>query len=529
MEGGLLSPPQSPRCASFDKLGTGLSGGRKPAPRFGQMTMQKNLVLAIDQGTSSTKCLLLNAAGHIVARGSAPLGETYPQPGWVSQDALEIWESVRLAVSNCLQGQDASAVAAVGLSTQRESYVAWQRSDGAPLGPVISWQDQRTIALCEARRNKDVETMVREASGLPLDPMFSASKACWLLDSIDPDRRRAKAGEICLGTIDSFLLSRFGGAHVTEAGNASRTQLLNVRSADWDQDLLTLFDIPRQALPEVMPSHGPFPAVRGLHPLPDGVPVLAVMGDSHSALFAHGAFEPGEVKATMGTGSSIMGLVDRAETRADTGLCLTIAWQLERVAYAAEGNVRSCGSTLRWLAKLFGSTPEALAEEGAAVSSKGVCVVPGFNGLGAPWWDGEAVGLISGVTLDTDRAVLARATLESMVHQVADVVEAIDRGFGRVTRLHTDGGPTRSNPLMQWLADFVDRPVLRATQAELSALGVAHMAAWQAGLWSWDELRALNRNNDLFDPRLPEAERKSARENWQHAVLRARLRMASGD
>ena len=489
--------------------------------------MQKNLVLAIDQGTSSTKCVLMDASGKIVSRGSAPLGETYPQPGWVSQDALEIWESVKLAVKNCLAGQDPKAVAAVGLSTQRESYVAWQRSDGQPLGPVISWQDQRTIDLCEARRTPQAEVMVRERSGLPLDPMFSASKACWLLDSIDPDRKRAKAGEICLGTIDSFLLSRFGGAHVTESGNASRTQLLNVRTVDWDEDLLKLFNIPREALPEVMPSIGPFPPVKGLDPLPDGVPVLAVMGDSHSALFAHGAFEPGEVKATMGTGSSIMGLVDKAETRADTGMCLTIGWQLDKPAYAAEGNIRSCGSTLRWLAKLFGSTPEALAEEGEKVDSNGVCMVPGFNGLGAPWWDGEAVGLLSGITLDTDRAVLARAVLESMVHQVADVVEAIDKGFGKVTCLHTDGGPTRSNALMQWLTNFSDRPVLRSTQAELSALGVAHMAAWQAGLWNWEQLRALDRNSDQFEPKMDADERKNVRENWGLAVQRARLRACS--
>ena len=486
--------------------------------------MPKNLVLAIDQGTSSTKCLLLNVSGQVVARGSAPLGETYPQPGWVSQDALEIWESVREAVRTCLVGQDVHAIAAIGLSTQRESYVAWQRSDGAPLGPVISWQDQRTTEVCETRRTAETELMVRERSGLPLDPMFSASKACWLLDSIDPERTRSKAGEICLGTIDSWLLSRFGGAHVTEAGNASRTQLLNVHTVDWDPDLLALFNIPRQALPQVMPSNGPFPPVRGLDPLPDGVPVLAVMGDSHSALFAHGAFEPGEVKATLGTGSSIMGLVEHAETRAETGLCLTIGWQLERVAYAAEGNIRSCGSTLRWLAKLFGSSPEALADEGAGVASNGVCVVPGFNGLGAPWWDGEAVGLISGLTLDTDRAVIARAVLESMVHQVTDVVEAIDSGFGRVTRLHTDGGPTRSNNLMQWLADFVNRPVLRATQAELSALGVAHLAALQAGLWSWAELRGLNRNSDAFQPMLADIAREKARNEWRHAVRRARLK-----
>jgi len=490
------------------------------------MSMQKNLVLAIDQGTSSTKCLLLSDSGQIIARGSEALGETYPQPGWVSQDALEIWQSVQHAVRNCLEGQDVQAIAAVGLSTQRESYVAWQRSDGMPLGPVISWQDQRTIDLCEARRTPDAEIMVRERSGLPLDPMFSASKACWLLDSIDPERTRARAGEICLGTIDSWILSRFGGSHVTEAGNASRTQLLNVRTVDWDPDLLALFNIPLAALPKVMPSNGPFPPVRGLAPLPDGVPVFAVMGDSHSALFAHGAFEPGEVKATMGTGSSVMGLVDRPETRADTGLCLTIAWQLERVAYAAEGNIRSCGSTLRWLAKLFGTTPEALAEEGERVSNNGVCIVPGFNGLGAPWWDGEATGLISGLTLDTDRAVLARATLESMVHQVTDVIEAIDSGFGHVTRLHTDGGPTRSNKLMQWLADYANRPVLRATQAELSALGVAHLAGLRAGLWTWDGLRALNRRSDSFSPAQPEALRKHSRDEWQLAMDRARLRPA---
>ncbi len=477
------------------------------------------LILAVDQGTSATKCALVDRTGAIVARGRAKLGEQHPRPGWVEQDASEIWDSVRRAVADSLDGQDPRRVAAVGLSTQRELLVLWDRRTGEPLSPVISWQDQRTAAVCDALRSDATERLARERSGLPLDPMFSAAKAAWLLDTYDADRQRARAGEICLGTVDSWLLGRLSGEHLIEAGNASRTQLLGVRRAAWDEELLDLFGVPVAALPRVLPSNGPFPATRGLAPLADGTPVLAVMGDSHAALFAHGAFEPGLVKATYGTGSSVMGLAADPDQLAP-GLCLTIAWQLDQIAFAAEGNIRSAGSALVWMAALLDMEVGTLVDLGVRSESCGVVLVPGFGGLGAPWWDRGAVGLLSHLTLGTGRAELARAGLEAIVQQVADVVEAIKASTG-VQELRADGGPSGNDALMRMQADLLGFPVARARDAELSALGAAHMAGLGAGIWSWNELRGLPRPCDRFEPAADPEPRREARRHWRNAVARA--------
>lgn len=486
--------------------------------------MAASFVLAIDQGTSATKCALVDAGGRFVARGSSPLGERHPQPGWVEQDADAIWDSVRQAVAACLAGRDAADVAAVGFSTQRESLVLWDSASGVALSPVISWQDQRGAVLCDALRSDETERLVQARSGLPLDPMFSAVKARWLLDRYDPDRVRAKAGGIRLGTIDSWLLSRFSSEHVIEAGNASRTQMLNVHTLDWDDELLSLFGVPRACLPRVLPSTGPFPSVRELAPLADGTPVCAVMGDSHAALFGHGALSQGQVKATYGTGSSVMGLIDQpADLQA--GLCLTIGWMTDRPAYAAEGNIRSAGATLRWIAGILRLDVATLVSMGLASRSDGVVLVPGFGGLGAPWWDRDAVGLLTNLTLGTSREAIARAAVDSVVQQVADVVEAIAHSVGTVTELFVDGGPTRTDGLMQMQADRLGCRVLRAREPELSALGVAHLAGLSAGLWSRAALDALPRPRDRFDAS-PGHDRDSR--HWRDAVARASSRRIRG-
>src|SRR4051812_28860054 len=344
--------------------------------------MAAPLVLGIDQGTSSTKCLLVDEIGTVVARGQAAVSETHPQPGWVEQDAGAIWASVQAAVRDCMRPELAAAVVAVGLSTQRESIVAWDRASGQPLSPVLSWQDQRTAGMARELGRPDVLARVRAISGLPLDPMFSALKARWILDAIDPDRTRARSGEVCIGTIDSWIMSRFNGEHLIESGNASRTQLLDVDAVTWSTELLGLFQVPEAVLPAVTVSNGSFPRVRGLEPLPDGVPLLAVMADSHSALFGHGAKRTGEVKAPQGTGSSDMGLVDPSASL-DAGVCKTIAWSVGATAYAAEGNIRAAGATLRWVAGMLGITVEDLTLLARGADSEGVCLVPGFNGLGA--------------------------------------------------------------------------------------------------------------------------------------------------
>lgn len=480
-------------------------------------------VLAIDQGTGSTKCLLVDRGGRVIARGSAALSESCPQPGWVDQDPEEIWQSVQDAAQACLLERPEADVQAIGLSTQRESYLLWEREGGRAVAPLVSWQDRRTAETCQRLRTPASEALVRERTGLPLDPMFSASKAAWLLETHDPGRTRARRGELCLGTVESWLLYRMTGEHLSELGNASRTQLLNIHTRDWDDDLLELFDVPRAALPALRPSNGPYPQNRTLKSL-EGVPIRAVMGDSHAALFAHGAFEPGALKATYGTGSSVMGLIAEPG-RLDPGLCLTIAWDLDgRTQYAAEGNIRSSGATLRWLADLLGSTPAALADLAATLEHSPVTMVPAFGGLGAPWWDEGAVGLISDLSLGSTRADLAHAALDSIAEQVTDVLGAVDRSVGQVRDLHADGGATANDQLMQLQANLIGRSVLRSQNPDLSAMGVAHLAGLGAGLWTWDELSKLPRAHDIFKPMWSDSRRDQQRRQWLKAVARARTR-----
>lgn len=476
-------------------------------------------ILAIDQGTSATKAVLVDATGAIVAQAAAPVALATPRPGWVEQSAPEIWASVQAAVAACLDGRDAGCVAAVGISNQRESLVLWDRRTGEALGPLLSWQDQRTAA--DAGGLRDHAEEVGALSGLPLDPMFSALKARWLLAA-------HATRDIRLGTVDSWLLSRFGGDHLIEAGNASRTQLLDVRAGDWSPRLLELFGVPRAALPEIVASTGPFPAVRGLPPLRDGTPVCAVMGDSHAALFAHAGWHRGRVKATYGTGSSIMAVAD-ADAWTPGPLCLTIGWQDERgIAHALEGNIRSSGATLAWLGRLFGRDAAAVAGQ-AAATSDGVHLVPAFGGLAAPWWDDDAVGLISGLTFATGLPQVARAALESIAFQVEDVVAAVETATGPVRTLLVDGGPTANPVLMQLQADTSGRTVARAGAAELSALGAAHLAGRAAGLWSPDDLEALDRPWTTFAPTEPAASRAARIRAWRGAVARARHAGAAQD
>ncbi|MEV4171245.1 FGGY family carbohydrate kinase [Nonomuraea sp. NPDC049709] len=478
--------------------------------------MASPLVLAVDQGTSSTKALLVDAEGRVVARAAVVVPETQPRPGWVEQPAEELWQSVRRAVAGCVAPEHAGRVAGVAFSTQRESLVLWERRTGEPAGPLISWQDRRTADRCHELAAS--AELVRSVSGMPLDPMFSALKARWLLDTYDPDRRRSRAGELCLGTVDSWLLSRLGGRHVIEVGNASRTQLLDIRTGGWDARLLDLFAVPAEVLPEVVSSCGPFPAVRGLAPLPDGVPVLAVMGDSHAAMFAHAGWRPGVVKATYGTGSSVMAIGGPPDA---PGLCRSIAWDLGAgPVHAVEGNIRATGRTVSWLAELFDVPADVLLAEAADPGD--VHFVPAFGGLGAPWWEPEASPVITGLTLGTRRAQLVAAALEAVAFQVEDVVAAVDQAVGRVRVLMADGGLTRSARLMQLQADVSGRAVARSGEHDLSALGVADAAGLAAKLWTLDQLETRHRPADTYRPGIDEAERVRRKAAWHAAVRRAR-------
>jgi glycerol kinase len=487
------------------------------------VTVAEDLILAIDQGTSSTKSMLVDSRGVVVAEGAVPLGQAHPSPGWVEQDAEAIWSGVQQSVWECVTGDYAARVVGVALSVQRETIVLWDRGTGRPVAPALSWQDQRTAARATELEQAGHAAEVLARTGLPLDPMFSALKAAWLLDEHDLGRVRTRGGDWCIGTVDAWLLSHFGGDLVTEIGNASRTQLFDIDAAAWDDSLLEIFGVPRACLPQVVSSVGPFPAVRGLAPVADGTPVLAVMADSHAALFAHAGWRPGVVKATYGTGSSVMALGPRAS--ATSGVCATVAWQVDEVAHALEANIRSTGRTLTWLADLLGVGVGVLFDEAAGSDNGGVTLVPAFGGLGAPWWDREAMAVLSGLSLGTRREHLARAAAESIAFQVDDALSAFAEIVGPLTELSCDGGMTQSGALMQLQADVSGLPVQVSATTNLSALGVARLAGLQAGWWSWSDLEdehGATGSEHIVQPLLDEAARATLRSVWANEVARSR-------
>ena len=480
------------------------------------------LILAIDQGTSATKAVLIDQAGQVVQRAAAELRVHHPRRGWVEQSPAEIWLSIEKSVRSCLEGTDHRRLAGIGLSTQRESLLLWDRRTGETLSPLVSWQDQRTAPAC--REYSGEAEAIRQLSGLPLDPMFSATRARWLLDHVDPDRTRTSRGDLCLGTVDAWLLRQLTGQDQIEVGNASRTQLMDILTCRWSSPLLDLFGVPEQALPQIVSSAGPFARRRDDSAVPAGVPVLAVMGDSHAALFGHAGWRPGLVKATYGTGSSVMAVSAAPRSQA-VGLCETVAWQIgDQPVRAVEGNIRSSGATLAWLAQLTSVSPGQLASLAADAAADGVHLVPGFSGLGAPWWDPEAAGLLTGLTLGTRLENVARAALESIAFQVNDLATAIDQASGPASILSADGGAAASSTLMQLQADISGIPVQRPETANLSALGAAHLAGLAAGLWSTEDLDALSRPRDEFTPATEPRWRQGEVAAWRAAVRRARYR-----
>ncbi len=491
------------------------------AGRFGgaSAAAAPDLVLSIDQGTSATKAVLVDASGAIVGKSAIPLAQHFPRPGWAEQDAFEIWTSVQTSVADCLSGIDPALVVAVGLSTQRESTLLWDRATGEPLGPVLGWQDTRGAGWCDRLRAAGHADEIRRISGLPLDAMFSAAKAASLLDEHDPDRTRSARGELCLGTVDAWLLWQLGAGHVTEIGNASRTQLLNIDTGRWDPWLLELFGVPAEALPTVVPSVGRIADAQGLSPLPPGTPVTGVLGDSHAALFAHAGWRPGRVKVTYGTGSSIMGIT--AGQGASNGVARTIGWQVHEPAYAVEGNIRSTGATLVWLSRMFGLAPADVAAQ-AAADSDGVFVVPAFTGLGAPWWDNQAQALISGLSEATQAPHLFRAGLESIAFQIEDVVASCEAGGAPIDVILADGGPSANPDLMQLQADTSGRRVDTSQVSELSALGAAHMAGLGVGLWTQADLDLLERPRRTYLPVLDDDWRAQRTTAWHNAVHASR-------
>lgn len=487
---------------------------------------QSPVILAIDQGTTNTKVLLVDQRGQILQSASCPVDTSFPQPGWVEQDPVRVWQSVQKSIDACLDKAGHPVPAGIAITNQRESVLVWERATGKPVGPIAIWQCRRSSAFCDALIEKELGPAIQERTGLPIDPLFSASKIRWLLDDIPDGQQRAQNGELCAGTVDSWVLWNLTGGkhHRCDVSNASRTQLLNLERGQWDSWLLDIFGLPEVLMPDVMPSSSRFGESVASGHLPAGIPVASMIGDSHAALFGQCGFQPGSVKATYGTGSSLMSPLSKV-TLSDQGIATTVAWEIdERITYALEGNISVTGSAVQWYARLLGIDDPARAAALALEvdSSEGLYIVPAFVGLGAPYWHEKARGLATGITRSTTAAHFARAVLESIAFQICDVFDAMINDAGAdLNLLLADGGGSRNDLLMQIQADILGCPVLRNNAGDISALGAAYLAGLSLGIWaSTDELVALPRSMDRFEPNWSDADRMNAYEGWQDAISR---------
>ena len=477
------------------------------------------MLLAIDQGTTGTTCLVVDDGLTPIGRGYREISQHYPRPGWVEHDPLELWESVLQTAATALAdaGIRADELSAVGLTNQRETTIVWERATGRPVHPAIVWQDRRTADRCAALPAE----LVRERTGLVCDPYFSASKLEWILDVVDHPQ-----AELAFGTVDSWIAWNLtgGAAHVTDLTNASRTMLLDLERATWDDELLGLFSVDPSILPRVVPSSG---AIAEASLLGATVPLAGIAGDQQAALFGQGCFMPGDVKATYGTGTFVLANVGALAGPVAPGLLKTAAATPAGATaqYAAEGSVLVGGAALQWLRDGLGligdaAESEQLARE--AGSTGGVVFVPALAGLGSPHWDAEARGLITGITRGTTRAQIVRAALEGMAHQVADIVDVLPVAAGV---LRADGGATANGFLMQLQADLIGVPVEVSADADATALGAAALAGLAVGIWrDVDTLMPLLRRGARYEPSLETGAIEQARESWRHAVRRATLR-----
>ncbi|WP_421856842.1 FGGY family carbohydrate kinase [Oricola sp.] len=482
--------------------------------------MRQRAVLAIDEGTTNSKAVLVSEAGEIIATGSAPVPTQYPQSGWVQQDADEIWSATQKAITACREAAPAVEITALGISNQRESILIWDRNTGEPLGPVITWQCRRTTAACEALRQAGHEPNVVARTGLPLDPLFPPTKAAWLLKN-----HGNTSGDICIGTVDSWLIWKLTGGrvHATDRSNAARTQLFNLAESRWDETLCELFGVSPAMLPDVRDSAHVFGKTRATTAIPADIPVAAAIGDSHAALFGHGAFGSGDGKVTFGTGSSVMTTISDFLVP-PKGITTTIAWSLDgRSTFAFEGNILVSASIFPWVAEMLGlDSVDALMELAQSVDgAEGVSLVPAHVGLGAPHWAPEARGLICGLSFGAKPPHIARAAAESMAFQVYDVLAAMSQGAQQMGRLFVDGGPSRNPFLMQMVADYIDHAVTPCRNSEASAIGAAFLAGLATGFWpDLAAIAKLAKHDAEIPPRMTPEARETGLAAWSNAVAR---------
>ncbi len=494
-------------------------------------TTSKKWVLALDQGTTSSRALIFDARGGVVAQAQREFTQYFPQPGWVEHDANEIWETQRATMREALAAARLGTrdIAAVGISNQRETTVLWDRATGEPVARAIVWQDRRTTSACEQLRAAGLEPEVAGRTGLLFDPYFSATKLAWLLEHVPGARARAERGELAFGTIDSWLLFKLTAhrRHLTDATNASRTLLFNLREARWDERLLEIFRVPRACLPEVVDSC--LSRADAIEIELDGVklPLAGIAGDQQAALFGQACFSSGMAKNTYGTGCFALMHTGNTPQVSRHRLLTTVALRRGRCQYALEGGVFMGGATVQWLRDGLGIIERSADVEALAASvpdTGDVYLVPAFAGLGAPQWDAAARGTLIGLTRGTNRAHIARAALESIAFQTADLIDAMRQDAGcAFGELRVDGGAARNDLLLQFQADILGVPVLRPTNTETTAFGAAALAGLGVGLWqSEDELAALWSLERRFESRMPAHESGARRARWTQAVERAR-------
>ncbi len=497
--------------------------------------MDSRYLLAIDQGTTGTTALLVAPDTTVIARANCEFTQHFPQPAWVEHEPEEILDSVKKAIAEvfAISKRSPRDCVAIGITNQRETTLLWDKKTGKPLHRAIVWQDRRTTERCAELKQRGLEPLFRERTGLVLDPYFSGTKLEWLLDHVPEARARAERGEVAFGTVDSFLIFRMtGGRHVTDVTNASRTLLFDVHKCAWDDELLGHLRVPRAVLPEATASSGLFGETKGFDPLPDGIPIMGVAGDQHAALFGQTCFEPGEGKCTYGTGAFFLVNTGTKPVPSTHGLLTTIAWQVGgRTEYALEGSAFIAGAAVQWLRDGLGIIQKASDIESLAAqveTSGDVVFVPALAGLGAPYWDPGARGLISGITRDTTRAHLARAALEGIAFQVADLAQSMAADMGReLTALRVDGGASQNELLMKFQGDILGTRVDRPSSVETTGLGAAYLAGLAAGVFeSREAIAKVHRIDWSYKPTMSPSMREAHKLRWDRAVARARSELS---
>lgn len=487
-------------------------------------------ILALDQGTTSSRAIVFDRAGQITAKAQHTFPQIYPQAGWVEHDPMTIWATERLAAAEAIRGLPEGSIAGIGVTNQRETTIVWDKATGQPVYNAIVWQCRRTAELCEELKRQGLEERIVSTTGLLIDAYFSGTKIRWILDNVPGARQRAERGELLFGTVETWLIWRLTGQHVTDYSNASRTMLFDIHRLCWDEELCRLLQIPACMLPRPVENSAVYgtvqPGIPGLETLA-GVPVCGAAGDQQAALFGQACFHPGEAKNTYGTGCFTLMNVGTEPVRSRAGLVSSVAWSVGgRTTYALEGSVFNGGSTIQWLRdelRLVDSAPECDRLAESVENSGGVVVVPAFTGLGAPYWDMYARGAILGITRGTGRAHIARAVLECIAYQVTDLMLAMRQDAGcDITALRADGGASVSDILMQMQADLLRIPVDRPTMVETTAFGAASLAGLACGLWrDTEELAALRRSQRVFLPQRPQADCDDEYRLWKKAVSRA--------